>query len=237
MYQTLPQRGAVVLAAFLALPVSPARAQEPSEVEGVITNVELVHTPRTITVERPGGGKVVARIANRTRVLFRRDEGDVGDLKPGMSVRFRAQHGVVERVHVVSGSGFVHAPAAREVKARILEIDHGRGRLTLDVAGHRETYGVRDSRLLRAFGVSDLVIITLDENRGDSVRDIRSAAVSGRVTRLDLSRGTIKVEVDGRDLYEIEDPRVVEDVREGDRIRFEFEDRSAGRKVITRLMP
>jgi len=58
----------------------------------------------------------------------------------------------------------------------------------------------------------------------------------GRVVRVNKRRREITVGLDGRnESYGVENPKLLEKVRVGDRIRFEFEERAGGRKVITAI--
>jgi Cu/Ag efflux protein CusF len=239
------------------LGAQPALAvQAGQRVKGEITGTEFVGTPRTITVRPEGGGPgVTVNIANRTRVVVTASEAaylpnaQVWDLKPGMWVQFDYNPDVQPEIRVISVPPELR-PKPREstsnpttggrggetvIKARLQSIDGTRGEFRADVAGRRESYRASNPRLLRGFQEGDLVVLTVSSRDGDQVvTDIRSASLSGRVTRVDRGRGEVAIDAGGSETtYGVDDKRILEDIRVGDRIRFEFEDRPGGRKVIT----
>jgi Cu/Ag efflux protein CusF len=249
----------LVVAPFAA---SHAAAQKPGErLRGVITDMELRGSPRTITVRVDGGGEVKVHVANRTRVIFEPGEAGyfpanpgLGELKVGMHVFFRYQDRELDRIHVDSVPPNLRPKAAqppvrgadptapagsgrRELKVRIQTVDERRGEFRADVAGNRETFRVREPRLLRRFAEGDLVVIVVEREGGDEVvTDIRGSSLSGRVRRVDERRREVVIEVDGREeVYFVDESDLLDDIRVGDRIRFDVEERSRGRKVITSI--
>ena len=229
------------LAGALALPLN---AQQPGEeIEGVITHVELQGSPRVIRVNVPGKGEVVAHIANRTRVVAKNGVGGMGaspalsDLQPGMTVRFKFDPQNVERIHVVDappgmkpGDKQPTVGQDQQLKVRILSV--GRDDIQADVAGRRQIYRLTDPNLLRGFRNGDLVVVSV--NSAGTVTDIRSAAQSGRVVRID--RRSVVIDVDGREeSLSVDDNDVLKGVRAGQTVRFEVEERAGGRRVITRV--
>ena len=84
---------------------------------------------------------------------------------------------------------------------------------------------------LGSFRAGDLVLLTFD--RDGNVSDIRAAAQLGRVTR--VAGSLVTLEVDGRQETYTLDRKVGRDLHVGDTVRFEFEDRPGGQKVITNL--
>jgi Cu/Ag efflux protein CusF len=244
MVRSLVTKLALTAGLALALAV-PASAQQPGEeIQGVITQVELSGSPRVIRLNVPGRGEVVANIANRTRVVAKfgvgglQENATVSDLQPGMTVRFKFDPQNVERIHVVDAPAGMRpsedkqatSGQAQQLKVRILNV--GRDDFAADVAGRRQTYRVADASALRGFRNGDLVLITVD-NTG-TVTDLRSAAQSGRVVRVD--RREVVIEVDGREeTFIVEDNDVLRGVRAGQTVRFEVEERSAGRRVVTRM--
>ncbi len=185
------------------------------------------------------------------------------DLKAGMRVRFDyAPDRTLERLHItamaIGDSGhFGEAPGrnmrpsagsrssspgskhgnTRELKVRILDVNERRGEFKADVAGRRETFRADEPRLLRRLEVGDLVVITVEESHGDEVvTDIRTASLSGRVVRVDRRQKTVLIE-DGSSqrTYRVEDRKLLEGIRVGDKVRFEFEDRPGDVKVITEI--
>lgn len=126
--------------------------------------------------------------------------------------------------------------SAQTMKVKILTMDDRRGTFTADVAGRRQSFRADNRADLRDFREGDLAVITV-ERRGveDVVTQMRTAGQSGRVTQIDKGRGEIGIEVNGRErFYRVENNRMLERVREGDRVTFDVEDRN-GRQVITSL--
>ena len=64
----------------------------------------------------------------------------------------------------------------------------------------------------------------------------QAATSSGRVKRIDRRREEVVIETGGHDeVFGVADARILDVLREGDRVRFEYEDREGGRKVIVRV--
>jgi Cu/Ag efflux protein CusF len=169
------------------------------------------------------------------------------DLAVGMYVYFRFTTDLLDEIEVreiPAGARRTPAPAPerapssadrRVIKVRVLSLDDRRGELRADVAGRQESFRVAEPRTLRRYAEGDLVILTVEARDGEEVvTEIRAASQSGRVTRVDKGRGEIAIDSDGREeRYRVDDKRLLEGVRVGDRVRFEFEDRPHGVKVIT----
>jgi Cu/Ag efflux protein CusF len=244
-----------LLAAGLA--AQPAFAvQAGQRIKGEITGTEFSGTPRTITVRSEDGPIVTVNIANRTRVDVTASEAaylpnaQVWDLKPGMWVQFDYNPDFQPAIRVISvppelrpkpRGGPTPNPTTGEtlIKARLQSVDGARGEFRADVAGRRESYRASNPRVLQGFQAGDLVVLTVSSRNGDEVvTDIRSASLSGRVTRVDRRRGEVAIDAGGSEtIYGVDDKdkRMLENIRVGDRIRFEFEDRPGGRKVITAI--
>lgn len=239
--------GALLAGGLLA---APALAVNPGEMtRGTIVSTDW--SANKITVKHPQGWTMGILVGPKTRVVF--SDGaeyfpnpTYKDLAAGMYVYFRFTTDVVDEIEVreiPQGARRTPGPAperpsrseSRVIKARILGLDDRRGELRADVAGRRESFRVAEPRMLRRYSEGDLVILTVETRGGDEVvTDIRTASQSGRVTRVDKRRGEIVIEVDGRqESYRVDEKRLLEGVRVGDRIRFEFEDRPHGQKVIT----
>jgi Cu/Ag efflux protein CusF len=122
------------------------------------------------------------------------------------------------------------------LKVRILRIDEVRGEFRADVAGHQDSFRMDNPRALRRYAEGDMVIVTLESRRGEElVTDIQPAAQKGEVRRIDGRRGEIAIDVNGRvETYRVSNKRLLDGIRVGDRIRFEFEDRP-GSDVITAI--
>jgi hypothetical protein len=121
--------------------------------------------------------------------------------------------------------------SGRDLKVKILRMDDRRGTFTADVAGRSQNFRTRSGDL-RDFREGDLAIITVDNGE---VTAIRAAGRTGRVTSIDERRGEIGIEVDGREnFYRVENTRMLDRVKEGDRVTFDVEERN-GRQVVTSL--
>jgi Cu/Ag efflux protein CusF len=63
-----------------------------------------------------------------------------------------------------------------------------------------------------------------------------TATAAGRVKRVDRRREEVVIETAGHDeVYGVDDTRILDALREGDRVQFEYEEREDGRKVIVRV--
>jgi hypothetical protein len=105
------------------------------------------------------------------------------------------------------------------------------------VAGRSRTYDVADRREAQSFRAGDMVVLTVENRDGrEVVTRIESADQSGVITRI-VNRGrAVTIEVDGRqETYDVENSDLLDDYREGDRVVFETEERSGGRRVVTSL--
>ena len=70
---------------------------------------------------------------------------------------------------------------------------------------------------------------------GDTVTRMQPAGRTGRVTNIDERRGEIGIEVNGRErFYTVENKRMLDRVKVGDRVTFDVENRG-GREVVTTL--
>jgi hypothetical protein len=241
----------VVLALLFSTPAFAWQAGD--QVEGVIAEVD----GRTMTVDREGGGRVTARLNPRTQVVVQPRQGghypnaSPEFLKVGMGVRFRQADGPLDRVHVTavpagawpeaappSNAGTVQErPRSAEeqvLKVRITDLGRGGDSFTADVAGSKRVFRVERASLLRSFHTGDLVIVST--NAAGLVVDLRAASLSGRVVSADRRVGRLVVDVDGREQsYAVDDRDLLDDVQAGDRIRFEVEERGAGRPVVTAI--
>ncbi len=244
---------ALVLAAVAIAPG--ARAQERGETFlGKITRVD---DRGGVTVRTDAGREVRIRVTPRTEVYFR-DAGDrrlfpnptSNDLRVGMGVEFVYGDGTPDRITVQyvpegtspgDGRPSRSEPPSRgsseQLKVRVQSI--GRNRLQADVNGRSETFRLANDDVAADVREGDLVVITV-ESRGPerAVVRIDSASVTGIVRRVDRRERSVSIDSGGRpSVYYVDDRRVLEDLREGDRIRFEFEERPDGARVLTRIVP
>lgn len=240
------------------LTVSASAQERGEEVLGSITGVDGLN----LTVQREGGPDVQVRVTARTEVSFS-DSGDrklfpnpgVNDLRVGMGVRFVYGTGTLDKItvhYVPTGAAAPRSqvrtqtePRTRtrsrqtQLKARVESVS--RDWLEAEVAGRRERFRLEDRNLASEVRNGDLVVLTVEGRGSDQVvTRIVSASLSGVITRID-SRGRsvlVSIEVDRRETtYRVEDSRLLDDVREGDRVRFEFEERGGGTRVLTALEP
>jgi hypothetical protein len=235
----------VVLAGAL-----PSAAQyRGEEILGKITQVN----GGNIVVRRDNGAEVRFNVTPSTEVVFQ-DSGDrklfpnptSADLKVGMGVKFVYNDGNPTRVTVVfvpasSGAGAattLPAAATSQVKARIQAINQGGRQIQADVAGASRTYTVESGAVSgRAVRRGQLVVLTVADQGGvQVVTRIDPADAVGTVVRVD-SRSMV-VDVDGRqETYTVENDDLVDDIRAGQRVRFEVEERTGGRRVVTAVRP
>jgi Cu/Ag efflux protein CusF len=237
-------------------------------VQGEITEVDLVGTPRHIVVRDDNGDAIQVRVHVSTQIAFSdsRDAGlspELSNLKPGMRVRLRYNGDErAERIEVMTVPESLRRDARRtpggllldrdaergsrwgdrsardgqDLKVRLLDVKRN-GEIRADVAGQTRTFRVEDPKALARFGEGDLVIVTV-ANAGAGqqvVTDIRSAALAGRVSDIDSRNGMLHVLVNGREeSFRIERPELM-NVRVGDRIHFETEERANGERVIVQL--
>jgi len=230
-----------------------ASAQERGEeVVGSITGVEGPN----LTVQREGLPEVQVRVTPRTEVVFR-DSGDrklfpdptVNDLRVGMGVRFVYGTGTLDKitVHYVPAGTAAPKPQAQhqtppparatQVKVRVEAVS--RDRLEADVAGRRQTFRLEDRNLALGVRLGDLVILSVEGRGSDQVvTRIVSASLSGVIARIDPRGRSVSIGADRRETtYRVEDRRLLDDFREGDRVRFEFEERGGGTVVLTAIEP
>jgi cold shock CspA family protein len=219
--------------------------------EEIVGTIKDVGPMGNLIIGREGAPDVRVRVSAHTQVVFT-DRGDrrdfpnpnVEDLKPGMGVRFVFGSGLLDRIQVH------YVPAhpqprheilrpnpvsAEKMKVRIESVSRDRRQIQADVAGRRETFQLEAS--LGRFGQGDLVVVTVQDRGRDgiTITRIESAELVGRVRFIDMRRGAVTIEVDGRDeTYDVERD-LLRRVREGDRVRFEVEERGRGGKAITEL--
>jgi ribosomal protein L21E len=260
MLRTLFVRTSVVAAAaWLFVPV--AFAVSPGDnVEGVVTHVELHDSPRHIVV-RSGGEEVKVNITNRTNVEFPAvDKGyfseELSSLKSGMTVRTTyngdqpASRVVVTSVPPAqrreaintfeanrSGSSARAADERGDMKVRLTSVNQSRGEFRADFKGQERSFRVEDPKMLSRFDEGDMVVVTVRDgsSRDLVVTDIRSANLFGRVVDIDRSAGKVRVTVDGREETFKADRIKALQLKEGDRISFEVEERPNGERVITKI--
>jgi Cu/Ag efflux protein CusF len=246
---------ALAAAAMLASPAAAA----PEKTKGNILTVDF--SAMKIVVKHPQGYNMTLSVSPSTPVRF--TDGTeffinptVRDLASGMYIYFTHERGVVEDIDVREIPNELRRPRAsqpggssddrperlpgggsRTIKARLMSIDERRGEFRADVAGRNETFRVDQPRELRRFQQGDLVVLTVEgRGRDEVVTEIRTAGQSGRVTRVDRRRGQVWIDAgDREESYRVDDKKLLEGIRKGERVRFEFEDRSLGRKVITAI--
>jgi ribosomal protein L21E len=224
-------------------------------VEGTITEVELHDTPRHIKV-RTGGDEVQITIANRTNVDFdANDRGyyseELSSLKAGMEARVTYDPGQpARRISVLSVPSSDRAEAIRkfeagraagagdasegtEMKVRLLDVNRSRGTFRAQFKDTQRTFHAGDPKVLASFVEGDTVIVKVRPEDHSEVTDIRSAALVGRVVDIDRTAGRVTVSVDGQDrTFKIDRIKELR-LSEGDRIRFQVEERDLSMPTIT----
>jgi len=127
--------------------------------------------------------------------------------------------------------------STNELKVRLLEVNKNRSELSADVAGQKRVFRVQDPKVLASLRTGDLVVVTVDNPSGatPTITNVRSAGLSGRVTSVDQSTGRVTVNVNGQDQTFSLDRSKKLDVKNGDQIQFETEERAGGDKVITKI--
>jgi hypothetical protein len=245
-------RGAAAFSTSLLLAGALAKAQPPSPLtEGVITQVTLSGSPRTLRV-KVSGREILVEITDRTLVVFEGSAATVStpahvsSLTPGMTVRLAEGPEGLERIHVIGVPESLRTetkkkseealPAVRTVKARLRDLRYDtssrRGEVRAEVAGKSERYFSGDPSLFRGFRRGDVVLIGLA--RDGSLVSIEKARLHGRVKRVDARRGEVTVEIDGKsEEFAVANESLLDRVRAGDLIQFDVEERSRGRRVIT----
>ena len=235
------------LIATLALAGGAASVDAQYRGEEIVGKIQTVDGTN-IVVRRDGGAEVRITVGPQTEVVFQ-DSGDRklfpnpthADLKPGMGVRFTYNDGnppkvVVNFVPASTGSGTAPPPAAagQQIKARIQSVSAAG--IQADVAGASRSYPV-DSAAAGAARRGQLVVLTVENRNGQQVvtRIDPAEAVGTVVRKTDRS---VTIDVNGsQQAYAADDDDLLDPIRPGQRVRFEFEERSNGRKVVTAIRP
>ena len=245
-----------VLAAFAVAALAvPLAAQERGEnINGFITDV----SGRNVVVKNDDGREIRIRVSPSTEVYFQ-DSGDrklfpnptIADLRSGMGVHFNYNDGAPDRVvvHFVP-EGFVRQPVesarTEQVRGRIQSIDRLGRDITVNTDGRTRTYELANRGDAQGFRTGDMVLLTVqDENGRPVVTRIQSDgqggsgsvdALSGVITRIGARNRSVTIDVGGREeLYEVENAKLLQDARVGDRVNFEVEQRAYGRRVVTSM--
>lgn len=231
---------AALAVAALAVPI--AAAQERGEnINGSITGVD----GRNLVVKNDDGREIRIRVTPSTEVYFQ-DSGDrklfpnpgIDDLRAGLGVHFNYNDGNPTRVvvHFVP-EGYVRPappPVSERLRGRIRSINRSGSEVTMDVDGRSRTFAVESRREALGLRAGDMVTVTV-ENRssGPIVVRIEEAALTGTIRRIDPRFRSVTIDVGGRDeTYDVDNRKLLESLSEGDRVRFEVEDRG-GRRVLT----
>jgi Cu/Ag efflux protein CusF len=233
--------------AALALVLAAPAAQAQYRGEEIVGKIERVDGS-TVIVRRDGGAEVRINVTPQTEVFFQ-DSGDrrlfpnptTRDLRAGQGVKFTYNDGnptrvVVTYVPASTGSEATAAAATgNQIKARVQSVNRDGLEIRADVAGTPRTYTVADAAAARAIRRGDLVILTVEDRGGvQTVTRIDRAESVGNVVR--VNGRTVYMTVDGREeAYTVEDEDLLDDIRGGQRVRFEVEERSNGRRVITAI--
>jgi ribosome maturation factor RimP len=238
--------GAILSAVVLVLAVAATTVSAQYRGEEIVGKIERVDGG-TVIVRRDGGAEVRINVTPQTEVSFQ-DSGDKRmfpnpssrDLKAGMGVRFVFNDGnpgriVVHYVPSSTGSEASASSSGQQVKARIQSVNRSGAEIRADVAGSARTYAVADAAEGRAVRRGQLVVLTLEDRNGAQVvTRIDPADAAGTVVRVDGR--TVVIEVNGQEeTYSVDNRDLLDNVRSGQRVRFEVEERSGGRRVVTAL--
>lgn len=239
--------GAISGAAVLVLALAATTVSAQYRGEEIVGKIERVDGG-TVIVRRDGGAEVRINVTPQTEVSFQ-DSGDKKmfpnpssrDLKAGMGVRFVFNDGNPGRivVHYVPSSTGPESSASssgqQQVKARIQSVNRSGAEIRADVAGTARTYSVADASEGRAVRRGQLVVLTVEDRNGAQVvTRIDPADATGTVVRVDGR--TVVIEVSGQEeTYTVDNRDLLDNVRSGQRVRFEVEERSGGRRVVTAL--
>ena len=125
----------------------------------------------------------------------------------------------------------VQAAAERTLKARLLDIDRAHDRVRADVRGRPTVYSVANGSLLRGFRKGDLVLLRV---RGATVVDVRLAVLTAEVLRSDERSALLRI--GGREeRLALARPALHDQLKRGDFVRIEVEERNDGKRVVTRV--
>jgi hypothetical protein len=217
------------------------------EIVGKIARVD----GSSVVVTRDGGAEVRITVTPATEVYFQ-DSGDrrmfpnpsSRDLRTGMGVRFVYNDGNPTRVvvHYVpssteAGAADVAVAGSSQVKARILSINRAGQEIRADVAGTPRTYVVENTTDARNARRGQLVVLTLGDRNGTQVvTRIDAADAVGTVVRVDSGRRSVAIETDGREeTFGVDNRDLLDNIRSGQRVRYEVEERAGGRRVVVAL--
>jgi hypothetical protein len=230
-------------------------------IEGVIIHQDLVGEPRHIVVREADGQEVRVRVHVSSKIAFDSRNADlspeISNLRPGVRVRTGyTGNEPAQYIEVLDVPADVRAGAEQtatglktrkpgaaaasgaigpEMKVRLLGIDGRLGEIRADVAGRPQRFRLEDPKLLASFNEGDLVIVRVRDSGGSQVvTEMRSAASSGRVVSVDKNRREVRVVVDGQEqTYNVERKELLDNLRSGDHIRFDSEERATGQRIIT----
>lgn len=233
--------------ATLAVVLGATTASAQYRGEEIVGKIEQVNGSNLV-IRRDGGAEVRITVTAQTEVHFQ-DSGDrrmfpnpsIRDLRAGMGVRFVYNGGNPTRVvvHYVPSSTEAGAAAAgsQQIKARLLSINRAGQEIRADVAGTPRTYAVEDAAETRDTRRGQLVVLTLaDRNGAQVVTRIDPADAVGTVVQVDSGRRSVVIETDGRqETYSVDNRDLLDNIRRGQRVRFEVEERAGGRRVVTAL--
>jgi len=252
--------GAGMLCALLSLAAS-AAAEAPEYLRGNIVSVDW--GSYTMQLKDPKGRVVTWKVSRNATVKFTDGAGvfrnpKVQDLRPPMYIHFMAESQVIQEIDVrelgfVPGADDTQTNSSRQpgvsrtLNAVVTASDPGRGHIEVEHDGIRETLSVANKGLLDGVGAGQRVTLVTDwVGQNELVAQLKilgggsrpgspsgATTATGRVVRVSLP--TVVINVGGRDQsYGVSDPRVLKDVRAGDRIRFTYE-RRGGSSVITAI--
>ncbi len=125
---------------------------------------------------------------------------------------------------------------AERVKGRVYDVDERHSEVSLDISGHHRTYHIEDRSLYRVLRRDHLVMIRSEVVRGRyTIVDATPAVLEGRVEKVNHHKNEVVIrDLQTRDSRTyLVDPAVAKDLRTGQIITYDVEERGS-REVITR---
>ncbi|HEY2433285.1 MAG TPA: hypothetical protein VGI12_11490 [Vicinamibacterales bacterium] len=136
----------------------------------------------------------------------------------------------------VCAAFFPGVAMAERVKGRVYDVDERHSEVSLDVAGRHHTYHIEDRTLYRVLRRDHVVLVRAEVLRGrHTIVDAEPAVLEGRVEKVDLKHNKIVIrdaQTKTRRTYLL-DPGAARDLKTGQNITYDFEERGS-HDVITR---
>jgi len=125
---------------------------------------------------------------------------------------------------------------AERVKGRVYDVDERHSEVRLEVSGRHRTFHIEDRSLYRVLRRDSLVMIRSEVVRGRyTIVDAEPAVLEGRVQKINRHENEVVIrDLQTHDTHTyLVDPGVAKDLRSGQIISYDVEERGS-REVITR---